>query len=99
MHRADGTKVPMMANVTFLENSGPGRGAIPLWRTDAGGGYGNGKADFAWTTLMAVSAALGAMRAMDATGARDPNPLPTPRAGSASSAREVRSISTRPGMA
>lgn len=73
----DGTKVPMMANVTYLENSAPGRGAIPLWRTDAGGGYGNGKADFAWTTLIGgIKGYYGAMRAMDATGARDPESSP-----------------------
>jgi hypothetical protein len=47
-YTAEGTKVPMVANVTYLENSSPGRGAIPLWRTDAGGGYGNGAAGYSW---------------------------------------------------
>ena len=45
----DGTKVPMIANTTYYNYAGgPGRSAIPLWRNDIGGGYGNGNAGFTW---------------------------------------------------
>jgi len=47
-----GTQVPMVANTTYVESFGPGRGAIPLWRTDANGGYGNGNAGFGWATVI-----------------------------------------------
>jgi hypothetical protein len=70
---ADGTKVPMVANTTYLENSGPGRGAIPLWRTDVGGGYGNGKADFSWQTeIGGLKGFYGDLRAIDSGGTPDP---------------------------
>jgi hypothetical protein len=76
-YTADGTKVPMVANVTYLENSAPNRGAIPLWRTEPGGGYGNGAAGFTWDTLIGgIKGYFGPMRAMDATGTRDPQSAP-----------------------
>ena len=74
---ADGTKVPMVSNVTYLENSGPGRGAIPLWRTDVGGGYGNGAAGYSWTTLVGgIKGYYGALRATDSVGTLDPQSSP-----------------------
>jgi regulation of enolase protein 1 (concanavalin A-like superfamily) len=77
-YTSDGTKVPMVANVTYLENSGPGRGAIPLWRTEAGGGYGNGAAGYAWTTLIGgIKGYYSGLRATDASGTRDPESSPT----------------------
>jgi hypothetical protein len=83
-YTAAGTQVPMVANTTYLENSGPGRGAIPLWRTSEHGGYGNGKADFSWTTLIGGKKGYYAgLRAMNASGAVDPQ-------SSASSARYLR---------
>ncbi len=72
-YTTDGTKVPMVANVTYIENSAPGRGAIPLWRNDAGGGYGNGNAGFNWATLIGGKKGYYAgLRAMNASGAVDP---------------------------
>jgi len=76
-YTADGTKVPMVANVTYLENSGPGRGSIPLWRTDVGGGYGNGNAGFSWTTFIGgIKGYYGALRAVDSVGTPDPDSSP-----------------------
>jgi hypothetical protein len=87
-YTADGTKVPMVANVTYLENSGPGRGAIPLWRTEAGGGYGNGAAGYGWTTLVGgIKGYYGALRATDSVGTPDPESSP-------SSARWLRIVRT-----
>jgi regulation of enolase protein 1 (concanavalin A-like superfamily) len=68
-----GTKVPMVALPTYIEASGPGRGAIPLWRTTDGGGYGNGNAGFSWQTLIGgVKGYYADLRAIDASGAIDP---------------------------
>lgn len=72
-----GTKVPMVALPTYIEASGPGRGAIPLWRTDVGGGYGNGNAGFSWATLIGgVKGYYADLRAIDASGAVDPQSAP-----------------------
>ena len=80
----NGTKVPMVANTTYLENSGPGRGAIPLWRTDDHGGYGNGNAGFAWSTIIGgIKGYYSDLRATDAAGTIDPE-------SSATSARWLR---------
>lgn len=72
-----GTKVPMVANTTYLENSGPGRGAIPLWRETEGGGYGYGNAGFSWTTLIGgIKGYYTGLRSVDATGAVDVESAP-----------------------
>ena len=68
-----GTMVPMVALPTYTEASAPGRGAIPLWRTSNGGGYGNGNAGFSWQTLIGgVKGYFPDLRATDATGVPDP---------------------------
>lgn len=68
----EGTKVPMVANTTYMENSAPGRAAIPLFRTDPGAGYGNGN-PVAWTTVVGgVKGYFGDLRATDASGTLDP---------------------------
>ncbi len=68
----EGTKVPMVANTTYIENSGPGRAAIPLWRTDPGVGYGNGN-PVAWPTLVGgIKGYYGDLRATDSVGTPDP---------------------------
>ena len=72
-----GSKVPMVANTTYIEASGPGRGAIPLWRTDNGGGYGNGNAGFSWATVIGgVKGYFNDLRATDSSGAIDPVSAP-----------------------
>lgn len=70
----DGTKVPMVANTTYLENSGPGRAAIPLWRTDELGGYGNGAAGFSWSGNLVndIKGYYLGLNAVDAAGDLDP---------------------------
>ncbi len=68
----EGTKVPMVANTTYIERSEPGRAAIPLYRTDPGAGYGNG-APVAWTTLVGgIKGYFGDLRATDSVGTPDP---------------------------
>ncbi|MFO1459089.1 MAG: hypothetical protein U1G08_06735 [Verrucomicrobiota bacterium] len=69
----DGTKVAMVANTTYIENSSPNRAGIPLWREEAGGGYGNGNAGFAWTTpIDGIKGYYLDERATDAAGTPDP---------------------------
>ncbi len=68
-----GTKVPMVANATYIEASAPGRGAIPLWRSTPGGGYGNGNAGFNWATIIGgVKGYFADQRAINAAGDIDP---------------------------
>ncbi|HAM70264.1 MAG TPA: hypothetical protein DCM86_01295 [Verrucomicrobiales bacterium] len=68
-----GTKVPMVANTTYIEGSAPGRGAIPLWRTTEGGGYGNGNAGFGWNQQIGyVKGYYSELRGVDASGNVDP---------------------------
>jgi len=74
----EGTKVPMVANTTYLENSAPNRGAIPLWRNTEGGGYGNGNAGFSWTTIIGgIKGYYNGLRGLDASGRIDPQSSPT----------------------
>ena len=70
----DATKVPHVANTTYLENSAPGRAAIPLWREAAGGGYGNGNAGFSWLNnpVDGIRGYYLGMNAMNASGMKDP---------------------------
>ncbi len=83
-YTAAGTQVPMVANTTYLENSAPGRGAIPLWRTAEHGGYGNGNAGFGWPTLInGIKGYYSDLRAVNAAGDIDPQ-------SSAESARYLR---------
>jgi len=83
-YTAVGTQVPMVANTTYLEASAPGRGAIPLWRTDPHGGYGNGNAGFGWPTLInGIKGYYSDLRAINAAGDIDPQ-------SSADSARYLR---------
>ncbi|MFO1459092.1 MAG: hypothetical protein U1G08_06750 [Verrucomicrobiota bacterium] len=73
----DGTKVAMVANTTYIENSSPNRAGIPLWREEAGGGYGNGNAGFAWTTpIDGIKGYYLDERATDAAGTPDPESSP-----------------------
>ena len=68
----EGTKVPMVANTTYVENSAPGRAAIPLFRTDPGAGYGNGN-PVGWTTVVGgIKGYYGDLRATDSVGTPDP---------------------------
>ncbi|MSU34091.1 MAG: hypothetical protein EXS36_03085 [Pedosphaera sp.] len=77
-YTAEGTKVPMVANPTYIENSAPGRGAIPLWRLTEGGGYGNGKDSFTWQTLIGgIKGYYSGLRGTDASGTVDPKSSPT----------------------
>lgn len=76
-YTAEGTKVPMVANPTYIEASAPGRGAIPLWRTDPRGGYGNGNAGFSWATIIGgIKGYYSGLRGIDASGAIDPQSSP-----------------------
>lgn len=70
----DGTKVPLVANTTYIENSAPGRSAIPLWRDTAGGGYGNGNAGFNWLNnpVDGIRGYYLGLNAMNASGVKDP---------------------------
>jgi exosome complex RNA-binding protein Csl4 len=77
-YTAEGSKVPMVANPTYIENSTPGRGAIPLWRRTEGGAYENGNASFTWQTLIGgIKGYYPGLRGLDATGAVDPKSSPT----------------------
>jgi len=68
----EGTKVPMVANTTYLENSGPGRSSIPLFRGTAHAGYGNG-APAAWTTpINGIKGYFGDLRGTNSVGSADP---------------------------
>jgi len=68
-----GTQVPMVANTTYVESFGPGRGAIPLWRTTVDGGYGNGNAGYAWSTVIdGLKGYQGDLRATNSVGRVDP---------------------------
>lgn len=80
----DGTKVQMVANTTYIENSAPGRSAIPLWRDTDGGNYGNG-GPISWSSHL-VNGLVGyytGLNAIDAAGDVDP-------ASSVTSARWLR---------
>ena len=78
-----GTQVPMVANTTYIENSSPGRAAIPLFRTDVHGGYGNGS-PVGWPTLInGIKGYYSGLRAIDSVGTPDPE-------SSATSARWLR---------
>jgi len=69
----DGTKVAMVANTTYLENSGPNRSAIPLWREEPGVGYGNGNAGFFWfnNQVDGIRGYYLNMNSINASGTRD----------------------------
>jgi hypothetical protein len=72
-YTADGTKVAMVANTTYIEGSAPNRAGIPLWREEPGAGYGNGNPGFAWTTPIAgIKGYYLDQRAIDAAGTPDP---------------------------
>ena len=80
----EGTKAAMVANTTYLENSGPGRGSIPLWRAETHGNYGNGNAGFGFDKLInGIKGYYSNLRGIDAGGTVDP-------ASSADSARWLR---------
>jgi hypothetical protein len=69
---ADGTKVPMVANTTYIENSAPGRAAIPLWREVEGGGYGNGT-PVGWPTVVGgIKGYYTGLRGTNSVGDPDP---------------------------
>ena len=75
----DGTKVQMFALTTYLENSGPGRAAIPLWRDTEGGGYGNGAAGFSWSGNLVdnIKGYYTGLNSVDAGGTPDVASIPT----------------------
>lgn len=75
----DGTKVQMFALTTYAENSAPARSAIPLWRSDDGGGYGNGNPGFSWSghQINGVKGYFLGLNAVDAGGTPDTASLPT----------------------
>ena len=74
---SDGTKVPMVANTTYIEASAPNRAGIPLWREEDNGGYGNGNAGFAWTTpINGIKGYYLDERATDAAGTPDSESSP-----------------------
>lgn len=77
-YTAAGTQAPMVANTTYIENSAPDRSAIPLWRTDAGGGYGNGNAGFQWdgNQINGIKGYFLGHNAIDASGDLDPASSP-----------------------
>jgi len=83
----DGTKVPMVANTTYCNYAGgPGRGAIPLWRNDVGGGYGNGNAGYGWGTVInGVKATIPGSTLRTRSVSRIHNLSPPRRTGCASS--------------
>jgi hypothetical protein len=71
-YTADGTKVAMVANTTYIEGSAPNRAGIPLWREEPGAGYGNGNPGFAWTTpIGGIKGYYLDERAIDAAGTPD----------------------------
>ena len=73
----DGTKVAMVANTTYAENSAPNRAGIPLWREEALGGYGNGNANFGWTTpINGIKGYYLDQRAVNAAGTSDAESSP-----------------------
>jgi Carbohydrate family 9 binding domain-like len=77
-YTVDGTKVPMVANTTYIEGSDPNRAGIPLWREEAGGGYGNGNAGFQWTTpIDGIKGYYLGLRSVDAAGTPDAESSPT----------------------
>ena len=76
-YTADGTKVAMVANTTYIEGSAPNRAGIPLWREEPGAGYGNGNPGFAWTTpIGGIKGYYLGERAIDAAGTPDPESSP-----------------------
>ena len=76
---ADGTKVPMIANTTYYNYAGgPGRAAIPLWRNDVGGGYGNGNAGYGWGTVISdLKGYFPGINGTNSVGTPDPQSSPT----------------------
>jgi hypothetical protein len=74
----DGTKAPMVANTTYYNYAGgPGRGGIPLWRTDVHGGYGNGNAGYGWGTVInGLKGYYPGINATDSKGTPDPQSSP-----------------------
>ena len=81
----EGTKVPMVANTSYMENSAPGRAAIPLFRTDPGVGYGNGN-PVGWTTVVGgVKGYFGDLVRLTHPALLIPNPPPSQPDGCASS--------------
>lgn len=76
-YTVDGTKVPMVANTTYIEGDAPGRSAIPLFRADAGGGYGNGS-PVPWNTIIGgVKGYYPGLNGINAKGDTDPDSIPT----------------------
>jgi Immunoglobulin I-set domain len=77
-YTAAGTQVPMVANTTYIEASGPDRAAIPLWRTDVNGNYGNGNAGFQWdgNPINGIKGYFLGKNAVDAAGNVDPASSP-----------------------
>jgi len=72
------TQVQMVANTTYIENSAPGRGAIPLYRNEENGGYGNGNAGYSWTTVIdGIKGYYAGLRAIDSSGTPDPQSVAT----------------------
>ena len=72
------TQVPMVANTTYIENSAPGRGSIPLYRNAAHAGYNNGNAGYSWTTLIdGIKGYYSDLRAIDSSGTPDPQSTAT----------------------
>jgi len=68
----DGTKVAMVAVTTYIEADAPGRSAIPLWRAESGGGYGNG-GPVGWTTTIGgIKGYYPLLNGINAAGATDP---------------------------
>ncbi len=76
-YTAEGTKVPLVSNTTYLDASAPNRAAIPLWREEPGGGYGNGEPGFLWTTeIEGIKGYYLGLNAVDASGTPDPASSP-----------------------
>ncbi len=72
------TQVPMVANTTYIENSAPGRGAIPLWRNGEHQGYNNGNAGYGWQTLIdGIKGYYSGLRSIDSSGTLDPASVAT----------------------
>jgi len=72
----EGTKVPMVTLTTYIDNDSPGRSAIPLWRQEAGGGYGNG-APVGWGTVIGgLKGYYLGLNGVDASGTTDAQSSP-----------------------
>lgn len=81
-YTASGTKVPMVSLTTYTEGaglvSGPGRGAIPLFRNAVRGGYGNGNAGFGayGNVIGGIKGYYTGLAATDSVGTQDPESSP-----------------------